>query len=103
MARLLDLPEELLILIAQNLQKREYGDCGYRPLRKHLVQLCLVSTLLLPATQKVLYSEFWCDKQEETWRIRAFLRTTIANPSLASHVLSLSLCYWRAWDRDSDE
>ncbi|KAL9025607.1 MAG: hypothetical protein Q9180_007637, partial [Flavoplaca navasiana] len=52
---------------------------------------------------RALYSSFWCDWSRETWRIRAFLRTVIANPLLASYVLGLDLGAWRAWDRDSDE
>ncbi|KAI4271718.1 MAG: hypothetical protein LQ337_005796 [Flavoplaca oasis] len=103
MAHLHDLPEDLIILILQYIQLRAPTDIGYRPLRTNLVRFCLVSRSFVPTTQRALYSSFWCDRQRETWRIRAFLRTVIANPLLASYVLGLDLVAWRAWDRDSDE
>ncbi|KAL8893649.1 MAG: hypothetical protein Q9192_005062 [Flavoplaca navasiana] len=103
MAHLHDLPEELIILILQYIQQRARTDVGYRPLRTNLVRFCLVSRSFVPTTQRALYSTFWCDWARETWRIRAFLRTVIANPLLASYVLGLDLGAWRAWDRDSDE
>ncbi|KAL8845401.1 MAG: hypothetical protein Q9176_000037 [Flavoplaca citrina] len=103
MAHLHDLPEELIILILQYIQQREGTDVGYRPLRTNLVRFCLVSRSFVPTTQRALYSSFWCDWARETWRIRAFLRTVIANSLLASYVLGLDLGAWRAWDRDSDE
>lgn len=103
MAHLLDLPEDLIILILRYLRQREPGDLGYRPLRTNLVRLCLVSRSFVPATRRTLYASFWCDQQKETWRIRAFLRTVIANPLLASYVVGLKLNAWRAWNRDSDE
>ncbi|KAI4137167.1 MAG: hypothetical protein L6R39_007438 [Caloplaca ligustica] len=103
MVHVLEFPEDLIILIVQNLQMRGLGHSESSPSRKDLTQLCLASRLFLPTTQRMLYSCFWCDKQEETWRIRAFLRTVIANPSLASCVVRLCLSYWCAWDIDSDE
>ena len=103
MPHLLDLPEDIIIIILRYLRQREPGDVGYRPLRTHLVRFCLVSKFFVPATRRRLYASFWCDRPKETWRIRAFLRTVIANPLLASYVVSLKLNAWRAWVRDSDE
>ncbi|KAI4191269.1 MAG: hypothetical protein L6R41_000196 [Letrouitia leprolyta] len=58
--------------------------------------------MLLPITQQLLYKEFWCDGCMETWRIKAFIRTIMTQPVLASYTVSVSLPVWRAWDRDSD-
>lgn len=103
MAKLTDLPEELLSIVFQNLlQTRISVGIGKYPIRNDLAQLCLASSLFFPAAQQILYSCFWSDKERETWRIRAFLRTIIANPSLALHVKSLWLYSWRAWDEDCD-
>ncbi|KAL8920389.1 MAG: hypothetical protein Q9208_006270 [Pyrenodesmia sp. 3 TL-2023] len=69
----------------------------------NLVRFCLVSRSFVRVTRRKLYASFWCDWPKETWRIRAFLRTVIANPLLASYVIGLELGAWRAWDRESDE
>lgn len=102
MVTLIELPEDVLYLIARELQRLQPESCAYRPLRKHLTRFCLVARVLLPITQRLLYKQFWCDRYNETWRIKAFARTVIANPMLASHTVSVSLPVWRAWNRDSD-
>lgn len=92
MASLAELLVELLLLILQELlQIQEPGNFGKCLMRNDLAQLCFTSRLFLPTAQKLLYSCFWSDSDQETWRIRAFLRTITTNPSLASQVKTLSL------------
>lgn len=101
MGHLYDLPNELPHPILQELQG---GIPGQEPPQTTaLYQLCLASKTLARHAQPILYAAFWVDKERATWRIRAFLRTVIANPSLAAHVNYLKLSTWRAWDRESDE
>ena len=98
MIDLLDLPEEIIGLILCELQRARPEN--HSPRTKPLYQPCLTSKALLPHSQELLYSEFKCDTETQTWRIRAFLRTITANPILAPLVKKLSLHRWRTWNRN---
>ena len=103
MARLTDLPEEILLPIFHATREPPLPPHHPRPDNRALLQICLTSRTLLYRAQSILYSSFWCDDPTKTWQIRAFLRTVIARPHLSKHVRALSLIRWRAWNRDSDE
>lgn len=114
MTHLHDLPEDILLPILHGLLPKpssaaalfyepRLGYLSKFPRRDYLSNFALASKPLLPFTQKILYSAFSSSRCRQTWKIRAFLRTLIANPCLASHVQHLHLLCWRAWDRESDD
>ncbi|KAL9046001.1 MAG: hypothetical protein Q9214_001055 [Letrouitia sp. 1 TL-2023] len=94
MGHLFDLPAELLVLISKELRRKPSDDNDDRPHVKDLCQLCLTSRNLLRPAQEALYSEFECFYVGDAWKYRIFLRSILANPSLALHVKTLGLGGW---------
>ncbi len=100
MAALLTLPNELLETIIHRVDRpvrHGYSDKNYSA----LVILCQVCKRLRSVCQPMLFSSF--EQDGRSWRLRAFLRSIVTNPSLAENVRELVIYGWLAWDAESDE
>ena len=85
MARLLDLPTELITQIISNLSGRAHDLCC----------LSLVSWTVHTITEPILYGIYSHETLKQAYSFRPFLRTIVRYPKLASHVRLAKIRSWR--------